>query len=104
MGAGKGCRRRSCRTGKEEADLRAALLAGNITKLRYNKAYKKLLLSGKITRDGKVVEPSYNKECPECHGVGLVTMWFGSPMNRTRSREACPKCGGVGKVLACPTA
>ncbi len=99
----KGHWRRPCCTGKEEADLRAALLAGDITKLRFNKKFKMLLLTGGIIRDGRVIQPVYDKKCPECQGEGLVTTWFGSYRDRTSSREACPECGGTGGVLACPT-
>jgi DnaJ-class molecular chaperone len=100
---GKGHWRRPCCTGREESDLRASLLAGDITKLRYNKEFRKLLLAGRIFRDGRAVRPQYD-ECPKCRGRGLVTDWDQTDRQDCGSRVACPKCNGSKEVLACPTA
>lgn len=44
-------------------------------------------------------DPSKIKECPHCHGSGVVTMTQNTIFGRQTVRTKCSECGGTGKVI-----
>ena len=54
-GAGKGCERRPAQIMPVEEDLRWALAQGRITRVQFNRAYRKLLRASMIRRGGRVL-------------------------------------------------
>ena len=54
-GCGKGSERRPAQIMPAEEDLRWALAQGRLTRVQFNRAYRKLLRAGMIRRGGRVL-------------------------------------------------